>query len=79
MKLIYNDKYQTVDENLSDSNVGARKGKSISNHIFVVNGIINQTIDAKNESVDIQIMDYRQCFDSMWLQECINDKMTNCA
>jgi hypothetical protein len=23
--------------------------------------------------VDIQILDYRQCFDSMWLEECVND------
>ena len=72
MKLVYQDKYDTVDNSMSDSNVGARKKKNIRNHIFVINGIINEAI--KNEKdIDIQILDYRQCFDGMWLDECIND------
>ena len=25
------------------------------------------------EPVDIQIYDYKQCFDSLWLEECLND------
>ena len=73
MKLVYNDKYETVDASMSDSNVGARKKKSIRNHIFILNGIINEAIQKKNEPVDILIGDYRQCFDSLWLDECIND------
>ena len=23
--------------------------------------------------MDIQIYDYKQCFDSLWLEECLND------
>lgn len=34
MKLVYDDKYEMVDKNMSDSNVGARKLKNIRNHIF---------------------------------------------
>ena len=33
--LIYNDEYPTVDNNLTDSNVGARKGRNIIDNIFV--------------------------------------------
>ena len=73
MKMVYQDKYNIVDKSMSDSNVGGRKGKSIRNHIFVINGIINEVLKDKSRSIDIQIMDYRQCFDSMWLKECIND------
>jgi hypothetical protein len=73
MKLVYNDKYPTVDSNMSDSNVGARKGKSIRNHLFVVNGVINEVIKDKTKSLDIQILDYKQCFDSMWLEDTVND------
>ena len=73
MKMVYKDKYQIVDSSMSDSNVGARKKKSIRNHIFIVNGVINEVLRNKSKCVDIQIMDYRQCFDSMWLKECIND------
>ena len=73
MKMVYNNKYPIVDQNMSDSNVGARKSKNIGNHIFVLNGVINEVINNKNLSVDISILDYRQCFDSMWLSESVND------
>ena len=73
MKMVYKDKYDIVDSNMSDSNVGARKHKNIRNHLFVINGIINDVIVNKKESVDIQILDYKQCFDSLWLEESIND------
>ena len=74
MKLIYNDNYETIDSNMSDSNVGARKNKNIRNHIFVVNGIIHDVLSSsKKKPIDIQIMDYKQCFDSMWLEETLND------
>ena len=73
MKLIYNDEYDNLDEQMSDSNIGARKNKNIRNHIFIINGVINETLKNKKKCIDIQILDYRQCFDSMWLEECIND------
>ena len=74
MKLIYNEKYETIDSSMSDSNVGARRNKNIRNHIFVINGIINDVLSSnKKTPVDIQIMDYKQCFDSMWLEETMND------
>ena len=73
MRLIYNDKYEVIDSNMSDSNVGARKGMNIRNHIFVINGIINSVLQDKSKAVDIQILDYKQCFDSMWLEDTLND------
>ena len=74
MKLIYNEKYETIDKSMSDSNVGARKNKNIRNHIFVVNGIIHDVLSSKKKKpIDIQIMDYMQCFDAMWLEETMND------
>ena len=72
MKIIYNEEYDVIEMHMSDSNIGARKHKNIRNHIFVLNGIINEAIK-KDKAVDIQILDYRQCFDSMWLEDCIND------
>ena len=52
MKLIYEDKYGTVDASMSDSNVGARKKKSIRNHIFILNGIINEALQKNCDPVD---------------------------
>ena len=46
MKMIYNDKYALLDRSMSDSNVGARQGKNIRNHIFVINGIINDVLSS---------------------------------
>ena len=39
----------------------------------MVNGIINQVINGKTCPVDIEIIYYKQCFDSMWLSESLND------
>jgi hypothetical protein len=47
-RLIYNDKYECIDKNMSDSNVGGRKGRNIRNHLFMVYGIINSVLN--NES-----------------------------
>ena len=74
MRLIYLEYYSQLDESMSDSQVGSRKGKYICNHIWIVNGIIADVLSSKSEKpIDLQIYDYKQCFDSLWLQECMND------
>ena len=73
MKLIYKDEYQTIDESMSDSNIGARKLKNIRNHIFIINGVIKEVLVSKTDPIDIEILDNRQCFDGMWLEEVTND------
>ena len=37
-----------------------------------MNGIINDVIKSKNKAIDLQILDYAQCFDSLSLEECCN-------
>ena len=74
MKLIDKEKYEIIDRSMSDSNVGARKNKNIRNHIFIVNGVIHDVLSSKKKKpIDIQIMDYKQCFDSMWLEDTMDD------
>ena len=73
MKLIYGEKYETIDQNMSDSNIGACKNKNIRNHLFILNGLINDVLNNKGKCIDILIVDYKQCFDAMWLDECVND------
>ena len=66
MRLIYNTKYHIIDQHMSDSNVAGRKNQSCINHIFVLNGIIHETVKSKkNNPVTIQIYDYKQMFYSM--------------
>ena len=39
-----------------------------------MHGIITDVLSSKSKKpIDIQIYDYKQCFDSLWLQECLND------
>ena len=48
--------------------------KEKRNHLWIVNGIISDILSSKTKQpIDIQIFDYKQCFDSLWLQECMND------
>ena len=59
---------------MCDSQIGSRKNVNIRNHIWVVNGIICDVLSQKNKKpIDIQIYDYKQCFDSLWIEECLND------
>ena len=39
LTLLYNRNYTMVNANMSDSNIGARKGKGCRNHIWMLNGI----------------------------------------
>ena len=72
-KLIYFDNYNDIDNNMSDSNIGARKGRNIKNHLFMIYGIINSVIRGKEDSIDIQIYDIEKAFDGLWLEDCLND------
>ena len=71
--MIYQDNYELIDENLSDSNVGARKRKNIRNHSFIINGIINDTVASKSKTIDLAILDYKQCFDVLSVESTTND------
>ena len=78
MKLIYLDNYSIIDNNMSDSQVGGRKGRNVRNHVWVLYGIINDVLSRKKKHpIDIQIYDYKQCFNSLWLQECLSDIYTS--
>ena len=72
-KLIYNDKYNDIDQNMSDSNIGARKKRNAKDHLLIIHGVINSVIRGKEEPVDIQIYDLEKAFDALWLEDCLND------
>jgi hypothetical protein len=55
-----------VDRNMSDSNLWGRNNKNIRNHIIVLNSVMNDVIQNKKKCIDAEILDYKQCFDSMW-------------
>ena len=73
MKLIYERTYDKVDQNMTDSQIGARKKKSVRNHLFILNSILSDVMSSvKKECIDLSIMDFRQMFDSEKLSTCLN-------
>ena len=52
-RLIYNDEYANIDENIMNSNVGARRGRNIRDNIFVMHAVFNQIRKEKLKDVDI--------------------------
>ena len=74
MRIIYNEKYPEIDMNMSDSQMGGRKGKGCRNNIFIINGVIHDVLRSKkNKPVVLQIYDYAQMFDSINLEQAISD------
>ena len=72
-KLIYNDQCEDINASMSDSNTGPRKEQNIKNHLFVLYGIINFVLKESKTGVDICIYDIKKCFDSLWLEDVLND------
>ena len=72
-KLMHNDEYNTIDENLTDGNVGSRKHRNVRDNLFVINAVMNEAKQKPEVSLDLNVYDAFKCFDSMWLKECIND------
>jgi hypothetical protein len=65
MKMIYGRTYETVDQNMSDAQIGARKRKSVRNHLFVLNSIVSDVMsNKKKEAIDLNILDFKQMFDA---------------
>ena len=73
-KLIYNDYYDTIDVSMSSSNIGGRKSRNIRDHLFVINGIMNDVTNNKEaEDIDIEIYDVAKCFDKLEYFNTAND------
>ena len=62
-RLIYNDSYATIDENITDGNVGARKSRNIRDNIYVIGAVSNSVINGHEDPIQVQVMDIDKCFD----------------
>ena len=68
MKMIYQDKSKVFDSTTSDFQIGGRKGKNVRDHIFVVNGIVQNTLSSvKNKPINMIVADFKLCFDGLSL------------
>ena len=71
-KLIFNDEYETLDKNLTDSNVEGRRRRNIINQIFVIGAKMNSIRNGTEDSCDVTIYDIEKCFNFLRVQECMN-------
>ena len=71
-KLIYLDDQVLLNENMGQFQVGNQCGRSIRDHTLVVHAVVNEA-KIKKKSIDILFTDIKQCFDSIWLEEALND------
>ena len=68
MKLLYQDKSEIIESNISAFQIGGRKGKNVRDHLFVVNGIIQDTLSSvKQTPINIIMADFQLCFDGLSL------------
>ena len=68
MRLIYQDKFKTIDSHISDFQIGGRKGRNVRDHIFVVKKIIQDTLSSVNmKPIKISVAHFQLCFDGLSL------------
>ena len=73
MKLVLERTYEKVTQSMTDCQIGARKNKSVRNHLFVLNSIISDVMSTKKKkSIDLNILDFKQMFDSEELTNVLN-------
>ena len=73
MKLVHERTYDIVSSNMTDSQIGTRKGKSVRNHLFVLNSFLSDILSSKKqEPVNLNIMDFKQMFDAEELPTVLN-------
>ena len=71
-KLIHIQDCDVINSNMGQFQVGNQKKRGIRDHTFIAHAIVNEA-RAKGLQLDIQFTDIKQCFDSIWLEEAIND------
>ena len=71
-KLINYDDQEVLNDNMGQFQVGNQQGRSIRDHTLIVHAVINEAKSSK-KPIDILFTDIKQCFDSIWLEEALND------
>ena len=73
MKMLHERTYEVVASDMTDAQIGARKKKSVRNHIFILNTIISDVVSSKKKNPkDLNVIDFSQMFDAEDLSICLN-------
>ena len=70
IKLVYKRNYSTLDSNMTDNNMGARKNRRSNNNVLITQSIIHETVSSQSSKIiSLQILDYCQMFDTVLLEK----------
>ena len=61
----------TLQQNISKFQNGGMKGKGVVDNLFILRGIINHE-NYLGKELWLTFYDIEKCFDSLWLEDCIN-------
>ena len=64
--LLYYNEYPKIDKNLSDCNGGCCKNRNMQDNTSYIKR------NGSKLQIDISVYDIEKCFDSLWIQDCIN-------
>ena len=53
-KLVYMDDFKAIDSGMSDSNIGARPGRNIRDHLFILHEVIHSVVRGEDECIDFK-------------------------
>ena len=74
MRLIHQYKADIIDSNMSDFQIGGRKRKNVRDHIFAVNGVIQEALSSvKVKPINFMVADFQLCFDGLSLPLACKD------
>ena len=71
--LLFKEFREDIDKNMSESNIGARKRRNMKDHLVIVHGIVSSVVKEQKESIDIQVFDVQKAFDSIWMEDSLNE------
>ena len=72
VKLVYNSIIDEIEAGLSLSNIGTRKKRSPRDHLFVLNSVVNEVLNSKDDKeIDCVFYDVSQVFDSLWMEHSL--------
>ena len=70
-KVIKNRILPILSRNMTQFQTGGAKGRGVVDNLFVLRGIIDHSVYL-NKPTLVTFYDIEKCFDSLWLEDCIN-------
>jgi hypothetical protein len=71
-RLITMEEQEEVNKNMGQFQVGNQQKRNIRDHTLIIHAVVNEAQN-NNINIDILFTDIKQCFDSIWLEEALND------